>query len=50
LLELNKLNVSEVSYKVGFNNPKYFSKCFQKRYGETPSQFADKFSKPLSVF
>ncbi|TCN54618.1 response regulator [Flavobacterium circumlabens] len=49
LLEQNKLNVSEVSYKVGFNNPKYFSKCFQKRYGETPSQFADKFSKPLSV-
>jgi signal transduction histidine kinase/ligand-binding sensor domain-containing protein/DNA-binding response OmpR family regulator len=43
LLEQNKLNVSEVSYKVGFNNPKYFSKCFQKRYGETPSQFADKF-------
>jgi len=50
LLEQNKLNVSEVSYKVGFNNPKYFSKCFQKRYGETPSQFADKFSKPMSVF
>ncbi|MFH6942891.1 two-component regulator propeller domain-containing protein [Flavobacterium sp. FlaQc-50] len=50
LLEQNKLNVSEVSYKVGFNNPKYFSKCFQKRYGKTPSQFADKFSKPLSVF
>ncbi|MCD0467135.1 two-component regulator propeller domain-containing protein [Flavobacterium sp. ENC] len=49
LLEQNKLNVSEVSYKVGFNNPKYFSKCFQKRYGETPSQFADKFSKPLSI-
>ncbi|PIF29922.1 two component regulator with propeller domain [Flavobacterium sp. 9] len=50
LLEQNKLNVSEVSYKVGFNNPKYFSKCFQKKYGETPSQFADKFSKPMSVF
>jgi signal transduction histidine kinase/ligand-binding sensor domain-containing protein/DNA-binding response OmpR family regulator len=49
LLEQNKLNVSEVSYKVGFNNPKYFSKCFQKKYGETPSQFADKFSKPMSV-
>ncbi|KUJ63524.1 histidine kinase [Flavobacteriaceae bacterium CRH] len=43
LLEQNKLNIAEVSYKVGFNNPKYFSKCFQKRYGETPSQFADKF-------
>lgn len=45
LLEQNKLNVSEISYKVGFNNPKYFSKCFQKKYGETPTQFADKFFK-----
>lgn len=49
LLEQNKLNVSEVSYKVGFNNPKYFSKCFQKKYGETPTQFADKFSKSITV-
>jgi ligand-binding sensor domain-containing protein/signal transduction histidine kinase/DNA-binding response OmpR family regulator len=50
LLEKNKLNVSEISYKVGFNNPKYFSKCFQKKYGETPSQFADKFFKSAEVF
>lgn len=50
LLEQNKLNVSEISYKVGFNNPKYFSKCFQKRYGETPTQFADKFFKSTTVF
>jgi signal transduction histidine kinase/ligand-binding sensor domain-containing protein/DNA-binding response OmpR family regulator len=50
LLEQNKLNVSEISYKVGFNNPKYFSKCFQKKYGETPTQFADKFFKSSEVF
>jgi signal transduction histidine kinase/DNA-binding response OmpR family regulator len=50
LLEQNKLNVSEISYKVGFNNPKYFSKCFQKKYGETPTQFADKFFKSSQVF
>ncbi|SHG46175.1 Signal transduction histidine kinase [Flavobacterium fluvii] len=45
LLEQNKMNVSQISYKVGFNNPKYFSKCFQKKYGETPSQYANKFSE-----
>ncbi|QDW22248.1 two-component regulator propeller domain-containing protein [Flavobacterium sp. KBS0721] len=50
LLEQNKLNVSEISYKVGFNNPKYFSKCFQKKYGETPTQFADKFFKSSEIF
>ncbi|AGC75463.1 signal transduction histidine kinase [Nonlabens dokdonensis] len=45
LLELGTLNISEVSYKVGFRNPKYFSKCFQKAYGETPSVYAKKFSE-----
>ncbi|UPZ14990.1 two-component regulator propeller domain-containing protein [Flavobacterium humidisoli] len=49
LLEQNKLTVSEISYKVGFNNPKYFSKCFQKKYGETPSQYADKFYKSSTI-
>ncbi len=44
LLELGGLNISEVSYKVGFRNPKYFSKCFQKAYGETPSIYSKKFS------
>ena len=44
LLEQGKINISEISYKVGFKNPKYFSKCFLKKYGETPSQYANKFS------
>ena len=44
LLEQNKINISQISYKVGFNNPKYFSKCFQKKFGETPSQYQSKFS------
>ena len=44
LLENGKLNVSQISYKVGFKDPKYFSKSFQKKFGETPSQYAEKFS------
>lgn len=44
LLEQNKINISQICYKVGFKNPKYFSKCFQKKYGVTPSQYASKFS------
>jgi len=43
LLEINKLSVSEVSYKVGFKRPKYFSQCFKKKYGLTPSEFSEKF-------
>ncbi|WP_248722378.1 two-component regulator propeller domain-containing protein [Seonamhaeicola sp. ML3] len=43
-LEQGKLNISQICYKVGYKNPKYFSKTFQKKFGETPSQYASKFS------
>ena len=42
--EQSKMNISEVSYEVGFRNPKYFSKCFRKKYGKTPSEYIKKFS------
>ncbi|WP_298763457.1 hybrid sensor histidine kinase/response regulator transcription factor [uncultured Polaribacter sp.] len=44
LLELDKLTIAEVSHKVGFKRPKYFSQCFKKKYGLTPSEFSSKFS------
>ena len=45
LLEKVQINISEVSYKVGYKNPKYFSKSFQKKFGETPSNYQKKFSE-----
>ena len=42
ILRQNKLTISEVSYEVGFNDPQYFSKCFSKHFGITPSQFVAK--------
>lgn len=33
----NNIIVSEIAYKVGFNDPKYFSRCFVKQYKITPS-------------
>jgi signal transduction histidine kinase/ligand-binding sensor domain-containing protein/DNA-binding response OmpR family regulator len=39
LLATTNLNVSEVSYKVGINDPFYFSKCFKAQFGKTPSAF-----------
>lgn len=33
----NSLNVSQVAYEVGFNDPKYFSRCFAKAFGYPPS-------------
>lgn len=49
LLEHGKINISQVSYRVGFKNPKYFSKCFQKKYGLTPSQYSDKFYEDIQT-
>lgn len=44
LLEKGKMIVSEVSYHVGYKNPKYFSKCFSEKFGLTPSQFQKKYT------
>ena len=33
LAESGEYNVSTIAYMTGFNDPKYFSKCFKKRYG-----------------
>lgn len=33
------LHVSEIAYRVGFNDPKYFTRCFTKEYGFSPSSY-----------
>nr|WP_321452652.1 two-component regulator propeller domain-containing protein [uncultured Carboxylicivirga sp.] len=40
LLLTTDLNVSEVSYRVGNNNPFYFSKCFKNHFGVSPSEYS----------
>lgn len=39
LLRESQFSVSEVAYRVGFNNPRYFSKYFKDMYGVMPSQY-----------
>lgn len=39
IFQKEKLPVSEVSYRVGYSDPKYFSKCFTKEFGKTPTEF-----------
>ena len=34
------MNISEIAYSVGFNDPKYFTRCFTKRYGTSPSNYS----------
>ncbi|GAB6011505.1 hybrid sensor histidine kinase/response regulator transcription factor [Viscerimonas tarda] len=39
LLLVGELTVSEISYKVGFDDPFYFSKCFKAHYNCSPRKF-----------
>ena len=39
LLKQDKMYISEVAYMTGFNNQKYFSKCFNKEYGMSPTEY-----------
>ena len=34
-------NISEIALEVGYNNPSYFAKCFQVRFGCTPSRYVE---------
>jgi YesN/AraC family two-component response regulator len=39
LLKDSQFNVEEVAYKVGFNSPAYFSKCFKLLFGSSPKEY-----------
>ncbi|HRX11078.1 MAG TPA: helix-turn-helix domain-containing protein [Draconibacterium sp.] len=39
LIRESNLNISEIAYRVGFNDALYFSKCFKKQFGTTPSLY-----------
>ena len=42
MLNKGKFSVSEVMYTVGFSNSSYFSKCFSKAFGMTPTEYMKK--------
>ncbi|MCG8310863.1 MAG: ATP-binding protein [Cytophagales bacterium] len=39
LLQQSDLNISEIAYCVGFQNPAYFSRSFTQEFGISPSEF-----------
>ena len=42
LIEAGDYNMTQISYMVGINDPRYFSKCFKHRFGMTPTEYKEK--------
>lgn len=47
LLSNDSRNVSEISWRSGFSDPKYFSKCFLKEFGINPSNYCEEYAKEV---
>jgi AraC-like DNA-binding protein len=45
LLSRRPYPIAEVAEKVGFADPKYFSTCFKKEYGISPSKIGEEWSE-----
>jgi len=45
ILSNDNWNINEVSWKSGFSDAKYFSKCFYREFGINPSQFSKEYLK-----
>ncbi|BCN29713.1 helix-turn-helix domain-containing protein [Anaeromicropila herbilytica] len=48
LLQEREFTISEISYKVGYSEPKYFSNVFRKMEGISPSEYRKRFIKELA--
>ena len=38
----NEMSIAEIAYCSGFNDPRYFSRCFKKHTGKSPSEYLSK--------
>lgn len=42
LKDFPQYNISEISYRLGFSSPRYFSRCFKDFYGVSPQNYRKK--------
>ena len=39
LMKNGENRINEIAFRTGFSSPAYFSNCFKKQYGKTPTEF-----------
>lgn len=49
LLGNRDYNITQISYAVGINGSRYFSKCFKAKYGVTPSEYRENLFRDASL-
>ena len=49
LIEGGETNIDEICFKVGFNSHSYYSMCFRKQLGQTPSDYISKIKRGSRV-
>ena len=42
LIETGEFNMTQISYMVGINDPRYVSKCFKAQVGMKPTEYRDR--------
>jgi AraC-type DNA-binding domain-containing proteins len=40
LISEGVLSIKEITYLIGYSSPTYFSTCFQRQFGVTPTEYA----------
>ena len=45
LITTMKVTIKEVVFMIGMSDPKYFSKCFRKKYNLSPMEYKNRFGK-----
>lgn len=45
MLQSGDYRINEIAYEIGFTDPRYFSRCFGKEFGMTPTEYAENLEK-----
>lgn len=45
LIKNSDLSISEIAFAVGFKDSSYYSKCFRKKYNQTPREYMNEYRK-----